>query len=54
MQPVYSTDAEDGTHVTSTDGRTRRTRVSRRGVAAVHADLVESGAHRHGTVSVSG
>ncbi len=54
VQPVYLTDAEDDTHVTSTDGRTRRTRVSRRGVAAVHADLVESGAHRHDTVSVSG
>jgi NAD(P)H-binding len=40
--------------VTSTDGRTRLTRVSRRAVAAVHADLVESGAHRHDTVSVSG
>lgn len=54
VQPVYLTDVEDDTHVTSTDGRTRRTRVSRRGVAAVHADLVESGAHRHDTVSVSG
>jgi uncharacterized protein YbjT (DUF2867 family) len=54
VQPVYLTDVEDATHVTSTDGRTRRTKVSRRGVAAVHADLVESGAHRHDTVSVSG
>jgi uncharacterized protein YbjT (DUF2867 family) len=54
VQPVYLTDTEDDTHVTSTDGRTRLTRVSRRGVAAVHADLVESGAHRHDTVSVSG
>ena len=54
VQPVYLTDAEDDTRLTSTDGRTRGTRVSRRGVAAVHADLVESGAHRHGTVSVSG
>jgi hypothetical protein len=54
VQPVYLTDAEDDTHVTSTDGRTRRARVSRRGVAAVHADLVESGAHRRDTVSVSG
>jgi uncharacterized protein YbjT (DUF2867 family) len=54
VQPVYLTDVEDGTHVISTDGRTRRTRVSRGGVAAVHADLVESGAHRHDTVSVSG
>ena len=54
VQPVYLTDLEDATHVTSTDGRTRRTRVSRRGVAAVHADLVESGTHLHDTVSVSG
>ena len=54
VQPVYLTDGEDATHVTSTDGRTRRTRVSRRGVATVHADLIESGAHRHDTVSVSG
>ena len=54
VQPVYLTDTEDDTHVTSTDGRTRLTRVSRRAVAAVHADLVESGAHRHDTVSVSG
>ena len=54
VQPVYLTDAADDTHVTSTDGRIRQTRVSRRGVAAVHADLVENGAHRHDTVSVSG
>ena len=54
VQPVYLTDTEDDTHVTSTDGRTRLTRVSRRAVAAVHAELVESGAHRHDTVSVSG
>ena len=54
VQPVYLTDTEDDTHVTSTDGRTRLTRVSRRAVAAVHADLVESGSHRHDTVSVSG
>jgi uncharacterized protein YbjT (DUF2867 family) len=54
VQPVYLTETEDDTHVTSTDGRTRLTRVSRRAVAAVHADLVESGAHRNDTVSVSG
>lgn len=54
VQPVYLTDAEDDTQVTSTDGRTRRTRVSRRGIGSVHADLVETGAHLHDTVSVSG
>ena len=54
VQPVYLTDAEGDQHVTSTDGQTRRTRVSRRGLAAAHADLVESRAHRLDTVSVSG
>jgi uncharacterized protein YbjT (DUF2867 family) len=44
VQPVYLTDTEDDPPVTSTDGRTRLTRVSRRAVAAVHADLVERAA----------
>ncbi len=44
-----------GRHVRHLDRRADTdTRVSRGGVAAVHADLVESGAHRHDTVSVSG
>ncbi|MGL5910777.1 MAG: NAD(P)-dependent oxidoreductase [Phycicoccus sp.] len=54
VQPVHLTDARDDTHTTSTDGRTRRITVSRRGVATVHADLVESGSHLRDTVSVSG
>ncbi|MGL5816287.1 MAG: NAD(P)-dependent oxidoreductase [Phycicoccus sp.] len=54
VQPVHLTDARDDTHTMSTAGRTRRITVSRRGVAVVHADLVESGGHLRDTVSVSG
>ncbi|MGL5864320.1 MAG: NAD(P)-dependent oxidoreductase [Dermatophilaceae bacterium] len=54
VQPVHLTDAGADTHMRSTDGRIGRVSVSRRGVAVVHADLIESGGHLRTTVSVSG
>lgn len=54
VQPVYLTDDDSSEHFTSTDGTIRRNKVARRGVAHVHADLVESAARVGETVSVSG
>lgn len=54
VQPVYLTDGDDPTHLVTLDGTTRRRSVSRRGVAAVHADLVERADLARRTVSVSG
>lgn len=54
VQPVYLTDAESDEHFVSTDGRTRGRKVARRGVARVHADLVEQQSMIGETVSVSG
>lgn len=54
VQPVYLTDDESTEHFVSTDGRTRQRRVTRRGVAQVHADLVEQQTMIGATVSVSG
>ena len=45
-------DSDD--HFVSTDGSRRGRKVSRRGVARVHADLVEQGSMIGSTVSVSG
>ena len=54
VQPVHLTDADSSEHFMSTDGRTRGRSVSRRGVAHVHADLLERSALIGQTVSVSG
>lgn len=54
VQPVYLTDGDSPEHFVSTDGRTRERKVARRGVAAVHADLIEQGSMVRETVSVSG
>ncbi len=54
VQPVYLTDEDSAERFISTDGRTRRNKVARRGVAAVHADLVEQHTMVRETVSVSG
>lgn len=54
VQPVYLTDVESIEHFISTDGRTRGRSVSRRGVARVHADLLERSPLIGETVSVSG
>jgi len=54
VQPVYLTGGESDEHFVSTDGRTRKHKVSRRAVARVHAALVEQGGMVRATVSVSG
>jgi uncharacterized protein YbjT (DUF2867 family) len=54
VQPVYLSDDDSDDHFVSTDGSRRRRKVSRRGVARVHADLVEQGSMIGRTVSVSG
>ena len=54
VQPVYLSDDDSDERYVSTDGRTRGRRVARRGVARVHADLVEQSAMIGETVSVSG
>lgn len=54
VQPVYLSDDSSDDHFVSTDGSTRRRKVSRRGVARVHADLVERSDMAGRTVSVSG
>ena len=54
VQPVHLTDAESVEHFTSTDGSIRRHKVARRGVAHVHAHLVENTDRVRETVSVSG
>lgn len=54
VQPVYLTDDESSEHFVSTDGTTRLRKVARRGVAQVHADLVEQPTMIAETVSVSG
>ncbi|KAF2414587.1 epimerase [Microbacterium sp. B35-04] len=54
VQPVYLTDGDSAEHFTSTDGSIRRNKVARRGVAQVHAELVESSGRARETVSVSG
>ena len=54
VQPVYLTDAESTERFVSADGRTRARKVARRGVAEVHADLVEQRTMIGETVSVSG
>jgi uncharacterized protein YbjT (DUF2867 family) len=54
VQPVYLTDATSEEGFASLDGSTRGRKVSRRAVAHVHADLVESADHVGRTVSVSG
>ncbi len=51
---VHLSDADSVDHVVSTDGRIRGRKVSRHGVARVHADLVEQGTMVGRTVSVSG
>lgn len=54
VQPVYLGDGDSVAHFTSLDSTTRERKVSRRAVAHVHADLVESGAAVRETVAVSG
>lgn len=54
VQPVYLTDDDAVDHFTSTDGTIRENKVARRGVARVHADLIESHHLVGETVSVSG
>lgn len=54
VQPVHLTDDHSTERFVSTDGRTRSRRVARRGVAEVHADLVEKRTMIGETVSVSG
>ena len=54
VQPVHLTDAQSLDHFTSIDGTIRRIKVARRGVARVHADLVEGSNLLRETVSVSG
>lgn len=54
VQPVYLSDDDSVNHFLSTEGDTRGRKVSRHGVARVHADLVEEGTLIGRTVSVSG
>ncbi len=54
VQPMYLTDDESSEHFTSLDGSTRAHRVSRRGVAQVHAELIDGATHVRETVAVSG
>lgn len=54
VQPVYLSDEDSDDHFVSTDGSRRRRKMSRRGVARVHAALVEQGSMIGRTVSVSG
>lgn len=54
VQPVHLSDTDSVDHVVSTDGQIRGRKVSRHGVACVHADLVEQGTMVGRTVSVSG
>lgn len=54
VQPVYLTAGDSIEHFTSAQGQIRGRRVSRRGVANVHADLVEQSSHVGQTVTVSG
>lgn len=54
VQPVYLTDGDSTERFISTDGSTRVRKVARRGVAEVHADLVEQHTMIGRTVSVSG
>ncbi|GAA5211141.1 NAD(P)-dependent oxidoreductase [Microbacterium kyungheense] len=54
VQPVHLTDDGSAEHFTSTDGSTRRHKVTRKGVAQVHADLLERPDLIGRTVSVSG
>lgn len=54
VQPVHLTDGESAAHFASAHGDVRDWRVSRRGVAHVHADLVEQSTHIGETVAVSG
>lgn len=54
VQPVHLTDGESAAHFASAHGDVRDWRVSRRGVAHVHADLVEQSTHIRETVAVSG
>lgn len=54
VQPVYLTDDGSDAHFVATDGRIREHKVSRRGVAQVHADLVERDTMVRETVAVSG
>ena len=54
VQPVHLSDDESDDRFVSTDGTIRRRKVSRRGVARVHADLVEQASMVGRTVSVSG
>jgi putative NADH-flavin reductase len=54
VQPVYLTDVDSTERFVSTDGSTRVRKVARRGVAEVHADLVEQQTMIGRTVSVSG
>lgn len=54
VQPVHLTDHDAAERFTSTDGRTRNRKVTRRAVAEVHADLVEQHSMIGETVSVSG
>ena len=54
VQPVYLSDDDSVEHFVSTDGSRRGRKVSRNGVARVHADLVEQGSMVGRTVSVSG
>ncbi|MET0735967.1 MAG: NAD(P)-binding oxidoreductase [Microbacterium sp.] len=54
VQPVYLSDDDSTEHFTSVDGSTRERKVSRRAVAHVHADLVESGTAFRETVPVGG
>ncbi|MET0813104.1 MAG: NAD(P)-binding oxidoreductase [Microbacterium sp.] len=54
VQPVYLSDDDSTEHFTSIDGSTRERKVSRRAVAHVHADLVETAGAFRETVAVSG
>jgi hypothetical protein len=54
VQPVYLNDGDSTERFTSIDGSTRERKVSRRAVAHVHADLVETAASLRETVAVSG
>jgi putative NADH-flavin reductase len=54
VQPVHLTDGDSSDHFASVDGTIRRNKVARRGVARVHAELVESTDRVRETVSVSG
>lgn len=54
VQPVYLNDRESLDYFSSSDGSTRGRSITRRAVARVHADLVESPSRIRQTVSVSG